>query len=166
MDTKFVQGADKLARRIRTIRERLDLPPMVEEISTLLWKRTLIRFDQEVDPDGQDWPDLAPSTEERKARAGQGGRKKLVQSGMLRASIQVIKGGAGSTFINTGAGFRIGVDGNAKGERGPVAVYAGVQNRGDRAHNLPARRFLGIGRLDVKAVDSFLRRKGQQALEE
>lgn len=166
MDTKFVQGADRLAQRIRTIRERLFLPPLVEEIGSLLWKRTLVRFDREVDPDERPWPELSEATKKRQDSES-GRKKKLVQTRALRESIRIIKGGAGSIFTNTGAGVRIGIDGAELNNRGVrVAEYGRVHQRGYGPHNIPARRFLGIGRLDVKAVDSFLRRKGQQVVEE
>jgi len=57
-------------------------------------------------------------------------------------------------FTNTGAGIRIGITDP------DIATYGVVQNRGNG--RVPARRFLGIGRLDVKAVDSKLRRIAAQ----
>ena len=120
----------------------------------MLLRRTLERFDREVDPDGTPWKPLAPATVIIKRRLGFGHKGKLKRTEALRRSIRVIRGGLGTVYTNTGAGFRIGVD-DPK-----VVEYARVQNSG--ADRIPARRFLGIGRLDVKAVDSLLRRKAQQ----
>jgi len=158
-DTHYVQGAERLSRRIATIRRNLSLPVLTDEIGDLLLKRVLQRFDAEVDPDNVPWLPLALATLERKRRLGYGGQKKLVRTREMRNAIQKIKGvNAGATYANTGAGVRIGI---ANPE---IAKYARAQNQGVPGH-IPARRFLGVGRLDVKAVDSFLRRKGQQAVE-
>lgn len=157
-DSKFVNGATRLSQRIRTIRNSLALPVLTAEIGELLLRRTLDRFDREVDPDGKPWKPLSGQTLITKRRKGSGGRKMLVESGVLRASIDVIKGGSGSTFTNTGAGVRIGV------QEGKSAKVARWQNNG--TGHVPARRFLGIGALDVKSVDSFLRRRADNAVEQ
>lgn len=154
-DTEFVKGSEKLAARIATVRRNLNLPDLTEGISVLLLRRTLDRFDAGVDPDGKPWTPLKPSTLRIKRRLGYGHKGMLKRTESLRRAIRVIRGGAGTVYTNTGAGFRIGVD-DPK-----VAEYARIQNSG--SENIPARRFLGIGRLDVKAVDSYLRRKAQQA---
>ncbi len=157
-DSQFVDGAARLSRRIATITSRLALPILTVQIGDLLVRRTLERFDREVDPDGKPWKDLENSTLERKKRAGKGGQKKLVRDKSLRNAIQRIRGGEGSFGVNTGAGVRIGIDSNAVDAEGePISVYARIQNR--------ERRFLGVGRLDVKSVDSFLRRQGDDAIE-
>jgi hypothetical protein len=99
---------------------------------------------------------LAESTLRRKAALGYGNEQKLVRKGTMRDAIQIIRGGiTGATFTNTGAGVRIGI------QDPEIAKYARIQNRGN--HHIPARRFLGIGRLDVKSVDSLLRRKAREA---
>ena len=153
-DTRFVRGADRLQRRIAAIRRSINLPEMTNEIGTLIYARTMRRFDREVDPDEKPWPELKEDTRKRKIREGLGVRKMLVASGDLRRSIKLIRGGLGTTFFNTGAGVRIGV------EDKKVAQYARVHQQG--LGEIPARRFLGIGRLDIKAVDSLLRRKARQ----
>lgn len=153
-DTEFVRGAERLGRRIATIRENLRLPVMTQEIGELLLRRTHERFDREVDPDGRPWVPLAPSTIEIKRRLGYGNKGKLKRTEALRRSIRIIRGGLGTTFTNTGAGVRIGI------ESPKIAEYGKAQNQG--TDRIPARRFLGIGRLDVKAVDSLLRRKAKE----
>lgn len=155
-DTAFVGGAQKLRQRIRTITRNLALPVLTEEIGDLLYMRTMRRFRAEVDPDGRRWADLAPSTLRRKASMGLADTQKLERRGYMMKAIKKITGRtADSTFFNTGAGVRIGIDDPG------IAEYARAQNRGVKGR-IPARRFLGIGRLDVKAVDSLLRRKSQQ----
>ncbi|ALT57997.1 tail completion or Neck1 protein [Pseudomonas phage SM1] len=154
MNERYVGGAKKLQQRIATIRRNLALPALTSEIGDLLYRRTMDRFRRMVDPDENPWKDLAPATLRRKQAEGYGDAQKLVRKGFLRDSIQKITGGiSGALFINTGAGVRIGITDPG------VAEYAAVQNRGSRDGRIPARRFLGIGRLDVKSVDSFLRRK-------
>ena len=154
VDTKYVRGATKLKARIATLRRNLDLPGLMEETKTLLLRRTMQRFDAEVDPDYKPWADLKPSTLKRKKSHGHGSAKKLVESRDMRGAIKVIRGGAGTTFTNTGAGFRIGI------EDEDIAEYGRVQNRGKKG--LVARRFLGIGARDVKSVDNLLRRRAVQ----
>lgn len=154
-DTEFVRGAERLAQRIATIRSRCALPPLVDEIGELLLARTRARFLREVDPDYRPWKPLAEVTLRRKRQEGYGSEQKLVRKGAMRDAIQLIRGRAdGGMFTNTGAGIRIGITDP------DIATYGVVQNRGNG--RVPARRFLGIGRLDVKAVDSKLRRIAAQ----
>ena len=156
-DTAYVRGAERLARRIQTIRRSLALPVLTNEIGELLLRRTLDRFDREVDPDGDRWVPLKSGTQRVKARLGVGGI--LKRTLRLRNSIRLIRGSVtGLIFTNTGAGIRIGVADPT------AAVYGGYHNRGVRPN--PQRRFLGIGELDVKSVDSFLRRRALTAVEE
>lgn len=151
-DTRYVQGAAKLSRRIATIRARLNLPQLTNEVTDLLLKRTDRRFETQTDPDGRPWPALKPSTIKRKAREGTK-RGALQRTGKLRASIKRVRAAAGATFISTGAEARIGI------EDPEVAAYA---RRHQQGFGVPVRRFLGVGALDVKAVDSLLRRKARE----
>lgn len=151
-DTPFVRGSAKLQQRIRTISRTLGLPALMPEVGDLLYARTMRRFDRQVDPDENAWPPLAESTLRRKKAEGFEGKPPLVRKGDMRNAIRLIVGNAtGATYTNTGAGFRIGI------AEEDIAEYATIQNRGNQ--RIPARRFLGIGRLDVKAVDSLMRRK-------
>lgn len=154
LDTRFVRGADKLQTRIATIRQSLQIAAFTEEVGQLLLRRTLERFEREVDPDGRPWAPLKATTLRRKAYAGYGNRKKLQRTGKLKSSIRVIRGGAGTTFTNTGAGLRIGI------QDPEVAIYGKIQNTGNG--RIQARRFLGVSALDVRAVDSLLRRKARE----
>lgn len=153
-DTPFVKGVEKLQRRIATIRKSVALPELTSEIGGLLLIRTLRRFEAEVDPNQRPWVPLAKITEETKKRKGAGGRKILQQTGDLKHSIRLIRGGAGTLFTNTGASVRIGVD-NPKTLMRATAAQKGLGSN-------PQRRFFGLGALDIKAVDSLLRRKAKQ----
>jgi phage virion morphogenesis protein len=155
---EFVRGGEKLSARIASIRKNVNVPDITQDISALLLKRTLTRFDKEQDPDGKAWKALSESTIETKRRKGYGGKGKLKRTESLRRSIRIIRGGAGTVYTNTGATVRIGV------EDPKIAAYARAQNAGTRS--IPARRFLGVGRLDVKAVDSLLRRRAARILED
>ena len=154
-DTPYVRGAEKLKRRIDTVRTNLNLPGMTAEIAGLLLVRTMQRFDAEMTPNGSKWKPLKEATIQRRLRDGFGGAHPILkQTGTLRDSIAVIKGGSGSTYFNTGAESRIGV------QDPDVAKYARVQNKGGKG--IVARKFLGISQLDVKAVDSLMRRKAKK----
>lgn len=158
-DTRFVNGAQRLSQRIRTIREKFQLPAFTEELGNLLLKRTLERFDREVDPDGNPWAPLADTTIQTKLRLGFGGMGKLKRTTKLRNSIRLIRGDVtGTIFTNTGAGVRIGISDEERVDVGRV------HNLG--TNRIPQRRFLGIGALDVKAVDSFLRRRARTIIDE
>lgn len=153
-DTRFVYGAEKLGKRIATIRQKANVPALTAEIGELLTQRTLRRFDRQVDPDEKKWPPMSEAGISSKRRAGFGGKPTLRRTGKLRNAIKMVRGGVASTFTNTGAGVRIGID-DPK-----IAEYAAVHNRGKG--RMPLRRFLGIGSLDIKAVDSLLRRKAKE----
>lgn len=154
-DSQFVNGAARLSRRIATIRTKLNLPDVTAEVGNLMLRRVKDRFNAEVNPDNMRWAPLKESTLRVKRALGYGDQRKLVRTGTMRDAIQIIAGGASSTFFNTGAGVRIGI------QDPEVAKYATIQNNGNK--RIKARRFLGVGRLDVKAVDSLLRRMARQA---
>jgi phage gpG-like protein len=156
-DPKNVRGVEKLKRRIATIRSRLDLPEMTAEIGVLITRRTLERFEREVDPNEKRWADLSPNTLAKRRSSGYGNKKKLQRTGTLKGAIRPIRGGFGTVFGNTGAGVRIGI------EDEETAKYAGPLNRGV-PRKIPARRFLGIGPRDIASVDAMLRRRGEHAV--
>ena len=61
-----------------------DLSPVMERIGASGMASTDMRFEREVDPDGQPWAALRPSTIAKKAKAG---RERMLQwSGRLRSS--------------------------------------------------------------------------------
>ena len=159
LDNRVVTGADKLKTRISTIRRNLALPAMVNEIGELLLRRVITRFDRGVTADGTSWPPLASVTEKNKRYLGFGNKGMLRRTDEMRNSIKIIRGAvAGTTFTNTGAGLRIGIDNPA------VITRARAHNRGVPRMKIPARRFLQVGSSDVKAVDALMRRKGEQLI--
>jgi len=150
MSENFKNGAQRLSKRLDTLQKNLAPGPVLGEVTRLLLDRTLRRFDAQVDPDNLPWRPLSPATLARKNRLGFS-NKILVERGKLRASIAIIRGEAqGLLYTNTGAQARIGI------KDPDVAIYARYHQEGTK--NTPQRRFLGIGRLDVKAVDSLVRR--------
>jgi hypothetical protein len=158
-DTRQVSGAQRLGQRIATIRARLNLPVLSNEIGELLLNRTLRRFDAGLDPDGRVWEPLADNTLASKRRMGFERQGILKRTLKLRNAIQLIRGDiTGAMFFNTGAGVRLGVLDEEQ------VIKARVHQRGNK--HIPQRRIFGIGPLDIKSVDSFLRRRGQQVIDE
>jgi phage gpG-like protein len=155
IDTPYVRGAERLKLRLERIRASIDVQATTQDIGALLLRRTLERFDREVDPDNRKWAELSEETVMTRRRKGRSAnKKKLVETGAMRRAIKLIRGGLGTIFTNTGAGVRIGI------EDPEIAEYARAQQRG--TDNIPARRFLGIGALDVKSVDAYMRRKAKK----
>lgn len=151
-DTRFVRGAERVRRRIATITANTQIALNSGLLESLLLRRVKERFLRGVDADGRPWPPLRPSTVRRK----KGKAAPLQRSGDLFKAIAVIRGSNQGTFASaTGAGFRIGI------EDPEIAEYARLMNNGfwhARAKRMiPPRRFLGVGALDRKAVDSALR---------
>ena len=149
---KKVRGDRALLQRIATI--QAGVGPLVsrERLGAFLVRRMQDRFDKEQDPDGNRWKARAPSS--------RGSHKILNRTGTLRGAIGVLDGVGGGFGSATGAGFRIGIrstkvaDGNRTVD---PAVYGRIHHQGNK--HVPQRRILGISALDVKAVDSLLRRE-------
>lgn len=153
IDTPQVTGADRLQRRIATIRRNTNLPALTDEITQLLLRRTQERFEREVTPDGVPWVALTEMTLRRKRQEGYGNKKKLQRTEKMKNVIRIIRGGRGTVYTQATVTTKIGISNS------DIAEYAKVQNDGSR--RVPARQFLGIGALDVKAVDSLMRRKAR-----
>lgn len=156
---RAVTGDQKLLRRIRTIQK--GLPPLVsrERLGDFLVRRMQERYGRRVDPDERPWKERSPNTP--------GDHPLLEKKGYLRKSIGVLGGIGGSGMgINTGAGFRIGVRSRQVQEKTrtvDTVTYGRAHQIGNR--HVPRRRFIGIGALDVKAVDSLLRREANKLIE-
>lgn len=148
-----VSGVQQLSRRIRTIQE--GLPPLVsrERLGAFLVRRMQERFDRRVSPEGVPWVARSPATK--------GNHPLLEKTGSMRKAIGVLGGPGSGMGIATGAGFRIGVKSvdyiDESGNPVNTAEYGRVHQLG--LGRVPKRRFLGINELDVKAVDSLLRRE-------
>lgn len=155
IDTRTVTGADKLKLRIATVRASLQLPKLVDEIGVLLLRRVKDRFVKGIDADYQPWTPLSPNTIKEKARLGYGDKGMLRRTDAMFNAIHIIRGSnAGAIVMNSGAGVRIGINDPL------ILTRARTHQRGSR--KVPARPFLGVGRLDIKAVDSLMRRKAAQ----
>ena len=156
---RAVSGDQKLLKRIRTIQEGLPALASRERLGDFLVRRMQERYGRRVDPEGRPWKERSTNTK--------GDHPLLEKKGYLRKAIGVLGGINGSGMgINTGAGFRIGVKSVRVQERTRTVVTA-VYGRAHQLGNkrVPRRRFLGIGRLDVKAVDSLLRREMKKLIE-
>lgn len=157
-DTRFVHGAERVRRRIQSIQRATQVALHSGLLENLLLQRIKERFRRGVDADGKPWPALKDTTTKRKSYQYDG-KGPLFRTGDLFRAIQIIQGtNEGSFAVSTGAGFRIGISGDNE----DIAEYARAQNYGffhyRSLKRVPARRFLGIGELDRKAVDSLLRR--------
>lgn len=147
-----VVGAGALLKRIATIQSGIGPLVSQERLGAFLVRRMQARFDKEQAPDGSRW--------KARASSSRGNHKILNRTGALRGSLGVIEGTGGGFGAATGAGFRIGIR-SMKVQEPTRTVDTAVYGR---AHHLglgklPKRRILGIGALDVKAVDSLLRRE-------
>lgn len=151
---KAVTGDKALLARIATIQSGVGTLVSRERLGAFLLRRMLDRFDREEDPTGKRWASRSANTK--------GSHKLLNRTGVLRSSIGVLGGAGGTGFgVATGAGFRIGVRAHtvkdSSGRAINPAIYGKVHQQGNG--RVPQRRFLGIGALDIKAVDSLLRRE-------
>jgi len=154
-----VTGQQALVTKLKRI--RLGLPDVVEsdEAKQLLVRRIRARFDAQRGPDNSAWEPLKPRTVEIKKRIGAPKpQQALYRFGALRDSIGVIRGrNAGLLTSNTGLGFRVGVTDPE------VAWYARVQNYG--TDRIPARPFMGLNELDIRAYRSLASRKLKKLVE-
>lgn len=150
---RAVSGDQKLLKRIRTIQEGLPALASRERLGDFLVRRMQERYGRRVDPEGRPWKERSTNTK--------GDHPLLEKKGNLRKAIGVLGGLNGSGMgIATGAGFRIGVRSVKVPESGrtvDTAVYGRAHQIGNK--HVPRRRFIGISDLDVKAVDSLLRRE-------
>jgi hypothetical protein len=123
-------------------------------LEKLLLKRVKARFNRGVDADGVKWPPLEPATKRRKSSSKH--QNPLKRTGTLYDAIKVIQGTHAGLFASaTGAGFRIGVSDPEAAEYGRLMNNGFYHVRAKRM--IQPRRFLGVGELDRKAVDSALR---------
>ncbi len=147
-----VVGAGALLKRIATIQSGIGPLVSRERLGAFLVRRMQERFDKEQAPDGSRWKSRASSS--------RGNHKILNRTGALRGALGVLEGSGGGFGAATGAGFRIGIrsvkvrDGSRTSD---TAVYGRIHHQGNK--HVPQRRILGISALDVKAVDSLLRRE-------
>ncbi len=154
-------GSDDLIRRIGSIKIHYGnfLGGMPTRVGEFLVKRIKRRYLERLDPELKPWKELAPSTKKIKESLFVRGLLSadppatpgtiLVRTGNLYRSIGIIEK-TSSLAGQTGLGFRIGVKDKDAARYGRFHQYG--------RKKLPKRAFLGFSRLDIKAVDSLLRR--------
>lgn len=148
---QIVQGLKQVRQRFSTIVRDARLDSFME-------RRVLQRFDAGVSPSGVKWAPLLPQTEKRKERDSAGGEAPLVRSGNLRDAIRVIVGSREGKFaVNTGLGFRVGIDDEEASEYGRVHNYGLFSPITKR--KLPMRKFIGVSAGDVVEVERLLKAK-------
>lgn len=162
MSSVKVVGQRAVLLRLQKIRNNFSTIVRDVQLDQWLKRRTLARFDKGVSPDGSPWKKPEASTLRRRKYAG-AGTKPLVRTGALRKAIDIIAGSREGLFtINTGLGFRIGIndpDISDYGRAHNEGLYSPMINK-----KLPQRRFIGIGPSDVRAAHDLLRRKAAEII--
>lgn len=126
-----VQGDDAFKQALKQLENKAsNLKPYFDDLGEYMVLSTRERFDREVDPDGNRWPELAPATVARKARKNKN-PKILQQDSILRDSITP---DATQDQLEMGTNL----------EYGPTHQY------GDSSRNIPARPYLGFSDQDLQ----------------
>lgn len=148
-----ITGQRRIVAKFQRIRSRLPEAFDDSHAKRLLIGRIRARYKAEVSPDGEKWPALSDKTiRNKRAKGSRDPYKKLVDSGLMYRSLQEIsKGNAGTFGINTGLGFRIGIDDAEASE------YARVHQYG--TSRVPARPFLGLTDLDARSYREAVARQ-------
>jgi hypothetical protein len=168
--TGRVSGATKVKETLENYSAAIAGVFAKNRIENLLLKRTKERFgppgsssNAQTSPEGRPW---APLSENTSRHTNQNRSQKLVDSGTLRDSIDVVRKNMRDSALQspTGGGFSIGITPNSPANAyARVHQFGGYSGRNYLVH-IPARRFLGISSKDVVAVDTsiarFLRSKG------
>lgn len=151
MSTPKVRGHQEIITRLRKVAAGVSSAAVGADIEKFMEDRVKLRFSRQRDPDGNKWDAISPQWAKRK-----GNNKILTHSGTLRKAIKVVRRNAGSLASSTGLGFSIGVDPDATDPNGvPAIQYGRVHNFGMGRH--PPRRFLGMGALDIRALQDRMR---------
>lgn len=152
-DTRTVTGATAAIQKLHRLRDEVLELAVDQDVRQLLLLRVRGRFEMGVDPQGNPWASLLEKTIEKKRRKGYPYPEKPLQASLrLKNAIAIISGSNQGLFAGaTGAGFRIGIE-------DPIAAqYGRIQNYGTSV--LPARKFIGLGPLDTRAVQALLNRR-------
>lgn len=167
----------EIVKALGRLHARADrLAPALKNIGEELLRSTQERFEDQADPDGRPWQELADSTLRAKMLKGVGRGK-----GQSRKSLTTQRGNTRAGAIRALVESRILWERGylAKGIRyqasdrslrvgtnriyGAVHQFGGKAGRGHRV-SLPARPFLGISRSDreriLEVLSDHLRRKG------
>lgn len=123
-----------LASKLRSVVDRYHNPDrLLESIGALLADRARTRITQtKTDPDGVPWAPWSAGY----ARTRQPRHSLLRDSDAMLKSIQ---------HMETDDTVAIFAD----------TIYAGVQNSGESERNIPERRFIGLGRADIAAIEDM-----------
>lgn len=155
--TSKIKGASKVKELLRRAEFATQMTLSRDGLKTLILGRHKRRFDEggqggelnpaQRDPDGNEWPDVSESTR----RYHPNTLRLLYDTGALRKAVHVVRSQMSPRQLQspTGGGFRIGVRGNQKDK-------AEAHQKGTDV--MPARRFLGVGKQDVVAVDNWIKR--------
>ncbi|OIO58123.1 MAG: phage virion morphogenesis protein, partial [Proteobacteria bacterium CG1_02_64_396] len=99
------------------------------DVGEVMLNRTLERYDQQVDPEGRPWLDLAESTLRRKPA----GLPILVLDGFMRDSF---------SYTADGSGMALGTN----------KIQAATHQFGDDSRGIPERPFLGVNDEDEERI--------------
>jgi phage virion morphogenesis protein len=133
---------------IQGLENRLgDLTPAMKGIGEYMLVRTRERFDDEADPDGQKWQELAPSTikskQRRKKKPGKRARVRAGATDILKESFllrDTITYQADSTSVRVG-----------------TPQEYGIYHQSDEPRNkIPQRKFLGVNAEDLAEIDEIV----------
>ena len=154
-----VLNASVVKARFAHLREEVPQLVSKENLGWFLADRIKARFIRGVDPEGNAWKPLEPSTHK--------GEGILRKTESLLQSIMPLDGAAGNLRYNTGLGFRIGVRNKAvssglSGQVSYTAVYGRFHQYGLGGNK--KRAFMGISKLDAAAVGAKLKRDMRRLL--
>lgn len=161
---------------VKSYLERLKgLPDVVygqKRLEKLLVRRTKARFlpagtheNAQKDPSGRPWVRLSRERVRAKDKKYGPGKPILVATNTLHDAIKIVRSNLHSKIAlgsASGAKANIGVYAAS-----PAAKYAGIHQTGGvsgRGSIIPQRKFLGIGKADVRAVDRLLKRMMKEQL--
>ena len=153
-----VRNSTKLKRKLDGIKGGVVALLSKQKLEKFLIRRVHMRFaprganaQAQRSPDRTPWPELKDKT---KRKYNKNRNQVLTDSGDLMKAIQVVRstmGSAASLASPTGAGFKIGIADPTQLKKARAHHY-GIPGK------LAPRRFLGISKADVTAVDSLIKR--------
>lgn len=132
-----VLGIDAALETTERLEDRLlNLEPLFQDLAAILESNANVRFDTKTDPDGNAWPEWAPSTRAAREREGRG--TLMEYSGFMREGLTSAFGPSFAEVFLT-------------------APYADAHERPKSTSHLPRRSMLtsasgGIGEQDLEDV--------------
>lgn len=162
MANQHVTGAQSVRTRLAKLRVSLSGVVSTDAVQAFMVRRVKSRLTRGVTPENQPFTPLAVSTVLRKKSMANRGlisasdiTKPLLRTRTMLNAITVVRRNAAAS-MNTMMGFSVGVDPNS-----PAAAYARLMNKGGKIgrRTIPARPFLGVSNLDVRAFAGLLARE-------